>query len=167
MYERIRSDSTPRRDYRLLIAFGVCVLILVITSVPIVFSANYQRQYHLFQESLAYSTIYSRENDSLTMERDGEVISLETDGGYHDLLLNLVIAGAGRVGKPPEEPAVVTLLFGNGASLELWKADLAGYVDTNAKYGLFLRYTYPEGKTYAYDTAGLTLEKALELLESN
>ena len=57
--------------------------------------------------------------------------------------------------------------FGNGASLELWGVELVGYVDTKAKYGLFLRYTYPDGKIYAYDTADLTIEKALETLESD
>lgn len=58
-------------------------------------------------------------------------------------------------------------MFGNDASLELWGVELVGYVDTNAKYGLFLRYTYPDGKTYAYDTDKITIEKALELLESD
>ena len=164
MYEKVRPSGKPRREWRLLIAVAACVLILVITAIPIVFSANYQRQYHLFQESLAYSTIYSRENDSLTMERDGEVISLNTDGGYHTLLLALVEAGAGRVGKPPGEPATVTVYFGNDASLELWGVELAGYVDPVADHGLFLRYTYPDGKIYAYDTAELTIEKALILL---
>ena len=167
MYEKVRSNGRLKRDWRLFIAVAACVLVLVITSIPIVFSANYQRQYHLFQESLADSTIYSRQNESLTMERNGEIISLETDGGYHDLLISLVIAGAGRVGKPPEEPATVTVSFGNGASLELWGVELVGYVDTKAKYGLFLRYTYPDGKIYAYDTADLTIEKALETLESD
>lgn len=167
MYEKVRSDGKLKRDWRLFIAVTACALVLVITSIPIVFSANYQRQYHLFQESLADSTIYSRQNESLTMERNGEIISLETDGGYHDLLISIVIAGAGRVGKPPEEPAAVTVSFGNGASLELWGVELVGYVDTKAKYGLFLRYTYPDGKIYAYDTADLTIEKALETLESD
>ena len=101
------------------------------------------------------------------MELDGEIISLDIDGGYHNLLLYLVQAGAGRVGKPPNEPAEVTVSFGNGASLELWGVELTDYVDPNSGYGLFLRYTYPDGKTYAYDTAELTIEKALSCLESD
>lgn len=167
MYEKVRSAGIQKRDLRLFIVIAASVLLLLITSAPIAFSVNYQRQYRLFQESLADSTIYSRQNNSLSMKRDGNAFYLETDGGYHDLLLNLVIAGAGRVGEPPEEPAAVTVSFGNGASLELWGIELVGYVDTDAKYGLFLRYTYPDGKTYSYDTAKLTIEKALELLESD
>lgn len=166
MYEKVRSDGKLRRDWRLFAAIGACMLILVITALPIAFSANYQHQYRLFQQSLADSTIYARHNNSLTMELDGEIISLKTDGGYHALLLELVIAGAGRVGKPPNEPAEVTVSFGNGASLELWGVELEGYVDQNSGYGLFLRYTYPDGKTYAYDTHLLTIEKAITMLKS-
>ncbi|MCH5317951.1 MAG: hypothetical protein J1E05_08245 [Eubacterium sp.] len=167
MYEKIHSAGKLKRDWRLWLAITACALILVICILPIIFSANYQRQYHLFQESLADSTLYSRQNNSLTMERDGEIISLDTDGGYHKLLLNLVTAGAGRTGEPPEETAEIIFTFGNGASLELWGVELVGYVDTDAEYGLFLRYTYPDGKIYAYDTAEINMDKALTLLESD
>ena len=166
MYEKVRPNGIVKRDVRLFVAVTVCVLILSITAAPIVFSSNYQHRYRLFQNSLADSTIYARENESLTMEHDGEVISLDADGGYHTVLLSLVEAGAGRTGKPPEEPADVTLDFGNGAILELWDVELVGYIDPDVKYGLFLRYTYPDGKIYAYDTEKLTFEKTIDLLGS-
>ena len=166
MYEKVRPARVRKCDWHLFLAIAACTLILVITALPIVFAGNYQHQYRMFQESLANSTIYSRHNNSLTMELDGEVISLDADGGYHTLLLSLVTAGAGRVGKPPAEPAEVKINFGNGASLELWGVELTDYVDPNSGYGLFLRYTYPDGKTYAYDTHMLTIEKALIMLKN-
>ena len=167
MYEKVRSAGMRKRDYKLFIAIAVCVLILAVTTAPIIFSANYQHRYRLFQNSLAESTVYARENNSLAMELDGVSTPLDIDGGYHKLFLKLVEAGAGRTGEPPEGSADVIITFGNDASLELWGVKLIGYVDTDAEYGLFLRYTYPDGKIYAYDTDEITIERAIELLRYN
>ena len=167
MYERVQRPDKPKRDRKLPIAIAIAVLLLMATMIPILYSAHYQRQYRLFQTSLADSTGYAIQHRSLTMERGGETVSLDPDKGHNTFLIALGLTGAGRTGKAPARNPDVTLTYGNGASLELWGVELEGYVDTTAKYGLFLRYTYPGGKTYAYDTAGLDIEKAIALLNGD
>ena len=164
LYASVRPARTPRRDPRLWIAVIAAAVVLLAAAAPMVWAAHYQRQYRRFSTDLAASSLYARQNGCLTLERDGEAVRLEPGAYYDNFLFRLVESGSGRVGRAPDEPCAAALNFGNGARLELWPVALDGYRSTSWEYGLFLLYTYPDGRTYGYDTELLRPEIMLDLL---
>ena len=165
MYDAVRKVKTPRRDKRLWIAAAAAALIFAVAVAPMVWSAHYQRQYRLFSTDLADSSLYAQRHGCLVLERGGETFPLKAGSGYDSFLARVVTTGSGRTGRAPDQPPAATISYGNGATLELWSVHLEGYVSTDREEGLFLRYTYPDGKTYGYDSERLDLESTLRLLE--
>ena len=72
-------------------------------------------------------------------------------------------AGAGRLGKAPEEAPAAVLDYGDGSRMEFWSVKLVN-PSNGREYGLFLRYTNQEGQTYAFDTDQSSLDKMRQLL---
>lgn len=164
MYASAREAKLPRWDVRLWITVAVCMVLLIITCIPIVASVRYQQNYRNFWNDLADSSNYAQTYGTFTLEMDGQRRPLDPLGSYQTFLRQLSLAGSGRVGKAPEEQPAAVLEYGDGARMELWSVPLEGYRTTELEYGLFVRFTNGEGKSYGYDTEALSLESVLSIL---
>ena len=82
LYAVVRRGSTHRRDWRMWAALCLVLALAVSTLVPILWSAHYQLRYRDLLIKLSRSTSYAYQEDSLTVERDGETRSASGDCGY-------------------------------------------------------------------------------------
>ena len=159
LYASVRRGSTHRRDWRMWAALCLVLALAVTTLVPILWSAHYQLRYRDLLIKLSRSTSYAYQEDSLTVERDGETRSASGNCGYQ---IYTRVAGItpGRWRKPPEEDPAVRLRYGDGSTLELWEVSLKN----GSSHGLFLWYTDSQGKGDGYDSKLLHLSGVEQIL---
>lgn len=162
LYEQVKGGRKPKGNQLLWMILAVCLVLLGIAIALILWSCRYQLRYRAFVSDLSNSTVYASKNHCLRAESDGQTVRLSTENAYK-VYVEIVSAGPGRLGKAPgEEPAAV-LDYGDGSRVEFWSVKLVNS-STDREYGLFLRYTSQEGKTYAYDTDRVSLEKMAQYL---
>ena len=164
MYSAVRPRQR-KRDWRLWAAIGLFLIVLAGGVVPTVWRMRYQARYREFVDLLARDRVYARKFGTLTLETGGETYGLDLGEGYDTFISALVIAGPGRVGQPvPGRDPDAVIAYGNGSALSLWEQDLEGYLnagDDGVKEGVYLLYAGMRGESYAYDTAGLDLDRIL------
>lgn len=159
LYAVVRRGSTHRRDWRMWAALCLVLALAVTTLVPMAWSIRYQLRYRDLLIKLSRSTSYAYQEDSLTVERDGETRSASGNCGYQ---IYTLVAGItpGRWRKPPEEDPAVRLRYGDGSTLELWEVPLKN----SSSHGLFLWYTDSQGKGDGYDSKLLHLSGVEQIL---
>lgn len=99
---------------------------------------------------LTEATRYARRTGEFTVTAAGA--SAEADANdLSDLLRLITKAGAGRPGSAPDETPYITVDYGSGMVLDIWKVPLENPANSWTE-GPFFRFTRPDGKTYGYDT---------------
>lgn len=144
-------ENTPkaRRDYVLLCAIALAVAVVVFICGSVGWFLWQKTQFQAFISALSDSTVYAYRQDSLTARAEEGTTGLEGETGYQ--LYTLL---SGRQPKPrrqvPQASPMLTLDYGDGATLEFWPVELDG--DTQRQTGILWRFTAPEGKIWIYDT---------------
>ena len=167
MYAQVRKTPPPKRDKRLWIALGLAALLLVAAGLPALIAVLQRNEFRRFAEDLGQNSSLSRRKWTITMEMDGETYTLEAGEEYEFFLRQITTAGPGRPGSVPDEPPLAVLYFSTGPTLELWSVKLAGYTVNSREYGLFVRYTYRDGKTYTYENGKLSPSNAVRMLKES
>lgn len=163
MDSKVLLDVKKKTDWGLGIAIAVAIILMVVCISPVLMSMRYQVLYREFISAFSNSTVYAYRNGGARCEMDGQEICVNGDNAYvfYNMILN---AGPGRIGKAPEEEPAVRLDFGDGSKMECWAVEREIRGEEPEKR-LFVRHTDPEGKTYGYDTANITLEEARRPLQ--
>lgn len=160
--ERTARPARSRRDYLFWgLVVGVVALSVALV-VPLGWSGHLLYSHHGFVRDLSASAAYGRQHRSTTVEVDGET----RDANYDQVSRLVETIVALGMGKPsdaaPDEPGV-TVSFGDGSSLSLWRVEItdAGRVSDE---GVLVRYVRADGNVYAYDTDLLTYDDVRRIL---
>ena len=162
MYQQVRSRPGRRKDRGLWLALAICLLVLLLAAAPILWSGWYQLRYRDFISDLSASTASASAPAALRAAPAAQAVHIPPDTAY-TIDGEIVSAGAGRLGKAPEEAPAAVLDYGDGSRMEFWSVKLVN-PSNGREYGLFLRYTNQEGQTYAFDTDQSSLDKMRQLL---
>ena len=124
--------------------------VLVMGAALIVWACSSQHQYRTIVSALADATRSARQTGAFTVTVDGAAVSADAND-LSDLLRLITKAGAGRPGSAPDETPYITVDYGSGMVLDIWKVPLENPANSWTE-GPFFRFTRPDGKTYGYDT---------------
>ena len=139
-----KKEKTLRRP--LLIAAAILAVVIAL----IAWSCRYFFQYRAWVSDLPEATRYARRTGEFTVTVAGA--SAEADANdLSDLLRLITKAGAGRPGSAPDETPYITVDYGSGMVLDIWKVPLENPANSWTE-GPFFRFTRPDVKTYGYDT---------------
>ena len=117
---------------------------------------RFQFRYREFVHALSDATVYCYENNSLQAQLEEDTVRVSGTNAYDLYFLFSKKQAKSRLTAPEEAPGLV-LDYGNGALLECWSCKM----DDSARrtYGVFWRFTSPEGDVWMYDTDDLGLYK--------
>ena len=164
LYRAVRSPRPAlRRDGKLFASIALAVILGLAALTPLFFSMRYQLNYRELLVEFSQTTVAAFTAQDTTVERDGVTRPL-SGSGCHQLYELISDADPGRWRDPPEEPAPITVRYGDGAVLELWEVPLE---NSPSPTGLYYRYTAPGGKAYGFDSTLLTLHRVELLLDSD
>lgn len=155
MYEKIRKETKPRKGFPMVVWIALCLVILGGIVGLIGWAGGYVVGFRYFVGDLSNSTHYAYENQSLTVQSEGEEYAILPENIYH-IYTRITSAGSGRLGKAPAAPPEMVLDYGDGSYMELWMVELVNSSNGRA-YGLFINYVNQKGRSYSYDTDKLTL----------
>lgn len=139
-----KKEKTLRRP--LLIAAAILVVVIAL----IAWSCRYFFQYRAWVSDLTEATRYARRTGEFTVTVAGASAEADADD-LSDLLRLIASSGAGRLGSAPDETPYITVDYGSGMVLDIWKVPLENPANSWTE-GPFFRFTRPDGKTYGYDT---------------
>jgi len=128
---------------------------LVAIATSVVRAVQYSHQYHVFVQDVSNSLIYARQHHSLDVTRDGQPLDVNTTQ-VSVAIRTLTKVGMGRP-NAQEPDGGVLIAFGDGSVLQLTEVTLEDDA-AQSDVGLLVRYSYPDGHVYAYDTDQLKLE---------
>lgn len=146
------ATDRPRKGRHDIVLAGVILVVVALIAFFVCSTAYfmwYQTHFRDFISALSDSTVYAYQNDCLTARQDGQEFSLEREKGYQ--IYNLLTKNNGKLyRRTPDEPAALTLDYGDGAVLELWPVELEEGAEREV--GVFWRFVSAEGKVWMYDT---------------
>ena len=162
LYRAVRPPRpSRRREWQLYASITLVAALALAALIPIFLSIRYQLNYRRLLEDFSETTVAAFTAQDAVVELDG--VTRPLSGGCCQQLYNLVAGTTpGRWRDPPEEPAPITVRYGDGAVLELWQVPLENSASST---GLYYRFTSPSGKAYGFDSALLTLRGIGELLD--
>ena len=150
----------PLQRYRGTPGFYVLLIIgaLIFFSIAalIVSGIRFQFRYRSFVHALSDATVYAYENHSLRAELEEDIVRVSGDNAYDLYFLFSKKQAKKRTTLPEGEPGL-TLDYGNGALLECWSCKMEE--SARRTYGVFWRFTDPDGNVWMYDTDDLGLYK--------
>ena len=121
LYRAVRSPRPAlRRDGKLFASIALAVILGLAALTPLFFSMRYQLNYRELLVEFSQTTVAAFTAQDTTVERDGVTRPL-SGSGCHQLYELISDADPGRWRDPPEEPAPITVRYGDGAVLELWE----------------------------------------------
>ena len=152
MYKKVKPDHKPTPDWKTpsIITFGV-TLLCVLGAIIFAFMRT-QYLFNTYKTDLLHSVLYAKRNTSFSVY-DGKALA----GREIPEQVREALTLQGRPLKdPPEEPAEMTVLFGDGSSVLLWESEFADYSMGHGavmKPGIILDYTNAKGRSYRIETA--------------
>lgn len=159
MYEildrHVSAARRPKRDWKLFAAIALAAIMLVAIATSVGRAVQYSHQYHVFVQDVSNSLVYARQHHSLDVTRDGEPLDVEAKQ-VSVAIRALTQVGMGRP-NAQEPDGGILITFGDGSSLQLTGVALEDDA-AQSDVGLLVRYAYPDGHVYAYDTDQLKLE---------
>lgn len=129
-------------------------LILLPIAILIGSGVRHQFRYRSFLYALSDATVYCSENNSLRAEQEEGFARLSEDNAYALYFLFTKKQAKPRYNAPEEDPELV-LDYGSGAVLECWSQKMEE--SARRTYGVFWRFTDPEGNVWMFDTDDLSI----------
>lgn len=162
MYQAVQRYRNSKGNRSLWLWLAACLLVCAVVIGVMIWGYWFQMRFRAFVSDLSDSTTYAYRNDCLRAEIDGVSVRVTGENMYQ-IYNAIVSAGPGRLGSAPDEAPAALLDYGDGSRMEVWSVRLVNS-STDLEYGLFLRYTGPEGSVYAYDTDQLALSAVTHCL---
>lgn len=134
----------------------VTALIFISIAALIVSGILFQFRYRSFVHALSDATVYAYENHTLRADMEEDSVRVSGDNAY-DLYFLFSKKQAKKRTESPEGLPGIYLDYGNGAVLECWSCKMEN--SARRTYGVFWRFTAPDGKVWMYDTDDLGLYK--------
>ena len=134
------------------------VLVLAVLSPAVWFLASamhFQNIHREFVHALSEATVYCYENGSLTAEGE-QTVTVDGKDAYDLYFLFTKKQGKRRL-QVPQEPPQLVLTYGEGSVLECWNCRMEP--GARRSWGVFWRFTAPDGRVWMYDTDDLSLSK--------
>ena len=148
-----------KKDFGLLIAILVVVVLLGLASIPIISSNVMSAKYKTFRKYYTESMNTSRQSGEMTVTKGTEEISCSVDSAseIYGLLFD---AGMGKKQKQIPEGDGIKITFADGTSILFLETDIPEKSALRDK-GLFVRYEGLDGYVYQYDTDRLTMDSIM------
>ncbi|MBR3950150.1 MAG: hypothetical protein IKJ84_05685 [Oscillospiraceae bacterium] len=129
---------------------------LLLPIVLLVGSGMYhQYRYRTFLYALSDATVYCSQNDSLcARQEEAQPLRVTEENAYALYFLFTKKQAKPRYTAPEGSPQLV-LDYGSGAVMECWRCKMEE--SARRSYGIFFRFTSPEGKVWMFDTDDLSL----------
>ena len=121
LYDPVRRGKPPRRSMNVLIA--LCAVLIAAGGATIFWACRQNARYHDYIAELSESTASARRLGNYSAALNGEAVEVTADD-LGSLLMNIVRAGGGRTGRAPQEAPLITVSYGDGATLEIWQVPL-------------------------------------------
>ena len=155
LYRGIRPPK-EKTDWRLGLAVGAAVLLILLISIPLVFSSRLFYRHHSFVQDLSSALVHSRTLTAVSGEDSWDVPS----GRASSLFAVLVDAGVGRPEKQAPAGEELSLTFDGGACLSLRPLESAD------KPGIWISFTRPGGSAFSYSTEKLQYDRLFDMLRN-
>ena len=134
------------------------LLIAAAVLLPVVYLIGsglyHQHNYRTFLYALSDATVYCSQHDSLRASQEEGDARVTEDNAYA-----LYFLFTKKQAKPrhaiPETPPELVLDYGSGAVLECWNWKMEA--GARRTYGVFWRFTDPEGRIWMFDTDDLSM----------
>ena len=162
MYEKVMPPREHRRDRMLITWIVLAAVFFTVVLIPIVGAARYQRSFQKFVLELTEDIRFARRNASAQSLGEGGIMEVSEDA-MERLFSFLVDAGPGKPQKEPPDSELVTLYFGNGASISFRYTEITEETRRNDD-GTYVAYTSADGREYVYDNDLLPFESIYALL---
>lgn len=134
------------------------LLIAAVVLLPIVYliatGLLHQNNYRTFLYALSDATVYCSQNDSLRASQEEGDARVTEENAYALYFLFTKKQAKPRNAVPEEAPQLV-LDYGSGALLECWTHKMEE--GARRTYGIFWRFTDPEGTIWIFDTDDLSM----------
>lgn len=163
MYDAVHKMRS-KWDKKFWIALVAALVLLAVTGTPALRSVIQRNEFRHFAEDLAQNSSLSMRKGTVTLEMDGETFPLEAANDYNYFIRQLTTVGPGRKNSAPAEPPEAVVHFSTGAKLELWSVNLQGYSTNGRSVGLYLRYTYRDGKVYSDENGLISPSSMIRML---
>jgi len=147
----VKQRKTDRSVLKILLVAAVVLLPIVAL---IASGLLHQHNYRTFLYALSDATVYCSEHDSLRASQEEGDARITEENAYALYFLFTKKQAKPRYEAPREEPGLV-LDYGNGAVLECWSHKMEE--SARRTYGIFWRFTDPEGKEWMFDTDDLSM----------
>ena len=133
LYDAVRRGKPPKRSMRALTV--LCAVLIAAGGATIFWACRQNARYHDYIADLSESTASARRL------------------GNYSAALN-------RTGRAPRSAPLITISYGDGATLEIWQVPLKNPAHDWTE-GPYFRYTDSTGKTYGYDTDQMRVNTVL------
>ena len=114
----------------------------------------HQHNYRTFLYALSDATVYCSQNNSLQAQQEEGNARVTEENAYALYFLFTKKQAKPRSAAPDTAPELV-LDYGSGALLECWTHKMEE--GARRTYGIFWRFTDPEGNTWLFDTDDLSM----------
>lgn len=149
-YKNVEHGHRVRGGAKLPMLISVGAVMLIVMTYLIFSMLLTQYSFNRFKADLVSGIVYARNEDSFEMLDGGTVISREVPESTRKL-----IAVNGRpISSDPEEPAKLTLVYGNGSVTELWPCEYTDHsgIEDEVVHGMIIVHTRSDGKVYRVET---------------
>lgn len=145
------------------VLLAVSALLFCSIAILIASGMRFQFRYRAFVHALSDATVYCYENNSLQAQLEEDTVRVTGDNAYDLYFLFSKKQAKHRLTAPEDAPDLV-LDYGNGALLECWSCKMER--SARRTYGVFWRFTSPDGTVWMYDTDDLGLYKIQRIVSA-
>lgn len=163
MYAKLRKPgTTARRDHPLGWSLVLAAAIALAVILPLCYMVWYGFHWHAHTAAVSESTKHAYYFGGVQGTVEGEAVTLTVEHTY-DLYETLTERMSKLHQQEPADTPAICLVYGDGATLEIWEVALEetdavknGYGGTQKQYGVFWRFTSYKGQVWMYDTDQLS-----------
>ena len=124
LYDAVdRGGAGRKKEKTLRRPLFIAAAILAVVIALIAWSCRYFFQYRAWVSDLTEATRYARRTGAFTVTVAGAAVEADADD-LSDLLRLIASSGAGRLGGAPDETPYITVDYGSGMVLDIWKVPL-------------------------------------------
>ena len=155
--------AKTKHDWLLRAVIIVVMILAILVMLPFISFMHYSYLYHQYNRSLTSSFVYGENKNTMNVSSENENFRLGKANAQR-LYSVITQTGMGKPAKDGTEETGMLITFGDGAALEIRPAVITDKGRTNDT-GVWLSYTDPSGKTFAYDTDKLQYENLRNTLD--
>lgn len=149
MYKNIQKSSKETRHWSLGASGVLAISILIVVVITILWALRYEQNYREYVSYFSSSVTHAESHHTLRARVQEDLVWVR-GANTKKLYSHILVSGKGRPGSTPEGDPDISMAFGDGGFMKLWK--------TEGKFQTYVLYQHEDGYSYGYYSSQVSVD---------